>query len=53
MQKKLAEDKITKLTMVKKFKDPIVTQVVPAATFWHAEEYHQQYLHKRNLGVCY
>lgn len=53
MQKKLAEDKITKLTKVKKFKDPIVTQVVPAATFWHAEEYHQQYLHKRNLGVCY
>lgn len=52
-QKKLAKAKIAALNKTKKFKDPIVTQVVPAQTFWHAEEYHQQYLHKRNLGVCY
>lgn len=52
-QKKTAEAKIAQLTQSKKFKDPIVTQVVPATKFWHAEEYHQQYLHKRNLGVCY
>lgn len=52
-QKKTAEAKIEELTTTKKFKNPIVTQVVPAATFWTAEEYHQQYLHKRNLGVCY
>ncbi len=52
-QQKQAEQKIAELTESKKFKDPIVTQVVPAQTFWTGEEYHQQYLHKRNLGVCY
>jgi len=52
-QKKVTEDKIAELTKAKKYNDPIVTQVVPATTFWHAEEYHQQYLHKKNLGVCY
>lgn len=52
-QKKAAEEKIAEITKSKKYSDPVVTQVVPASTFWHAEEYHQQYLHKRNLGVCY
>ena len=31
---------------------PIVTQVVPAETFWPAEDYHQQYLEKRGLATC-
>lgn len=52
-QKNLALKKINELIKSKKFKDKIVTQVEPAATFWKAEDYHQQYLHKRNLGVCY
>ncbi len=51
-QKKAAESKIVELAKSTKFKNPIVTQVVPASTFWHAEEYHQQYLHKRDLGAC-
>jgi peptide-methionine (S)-S-oxide reductase len=29
------------------FRDPIVTTIEPAATFWRAEEYHQCYLQKR------
>jgi peptide-methionine (S)-S-oxide reductase len=51
-QKKLAEQKIAELTKSKKYSDPIVTQLVAASTFWKAEEYHQQYLRKRNLGAC-
>ena len=31
---------------------PIVTEVVPASTFWRAEEHHQQYLEKRGLATC-
>ena len=30
----------------------IVTQIVPAETFWKAEDYHQQYLEKRGLATC-
>lgn len=32
---------------------PIVTQIVPAATFYEAEDYHQQYLEKRGLSSCH
>ena len=35
------------------FPRPIVTQVVPAQTFYVAEEYHQQYLEKRGLSTCH
>ncbi len=51
-QKKQAEAKIKELAESGKFNGEIVTKVVPAKTFWHAEEYHQQYLRKRNLKVC-
>ena len=52
-QKKQANEKIKELEKTNKFDQPIVTQVVPAKTFWKAEEYHQQYLHKRNLNICH
>ena len=35
------------------FKRPIVTEIVPASTFYRAEEYHQQYLGKRGLAHCH
>jgi len=35
-----------------RFDTPIVTEVVPASTFWPAEDYHQQYLVKRGLATC-
>lgn len=50
-QKKEAEAYIEKIQP--NLKKSIVTQVVQAAKFWGGEDYHQQYLHKRNLGICY
>ncbi len=36
-----------------KYRRPIATAIEPAATFWPAEDYHQQYLKKRGLGSCH
>lgn len=36
-----------------KYRRPIATEIVPAAPFWPAEEYHQQYLEKRGLASCH
>ena len=52
-QKDSANDKIKELDKSNKYHRPIVTQVVEAKKFWPAEEYHQQYLHKRNLNICH
>ncbi|MGH9259640.1 MAG: peptide-methionine (S)-S-oxide reductase MsrA [Acidimicrobiales bacterium] len=30
----------------------ITTEIVDAPTFWYAEDYHQQYLHKNPYGYC-
>ena len=37
----------------RQFDRPIVTQIVPAVTFYEAEDYHQQYLEKRGLASCH
>ena len=41
-----------KLEKSGKYPRPIVTQIVPASTFWRAEEYHQRYLEKRGMPSC-
>ncbi len=50
-----AEAKASKEKLAKsgRFNKPIATQIVPAATFNEAEDYHQQYLEKRGLATCH
>ena len=53
-QEAQAHAKIAQLTAEGRFKPKrIVTQVVPAQTFWRAEDYHQRYLEKRGLASCH
>ena len=52
-QEAAAKAFIARLTAEKRFPKPIVTQVVPAETFWRAEEYHQKYLEKRGVASCH
>jgi peptide-methionine (S)-S-oxide reductase len=42
-QKNAADEVIAELTRDKVFRDPIVTAVEPASTFYVAEDYHQDY----------
>src|SRR5271168_2581805 len=50
-----AEAKASKerLEKSRRFSKPIATQIVPAVTFFEAEEYHQQYLEKKGLASCH
>ncbi|RXH58790.1 peptide-methionine (S)-S-oxide reductase MsrA [Granulicella sibirica] len=52
-QAEQAKAKIAELNASGSFRKPIATQVVPAETFWKAEEYHQRYLEKRGMVSCH
>lgn len=52
-QEAAARTTIERLTETKRFRKPIVTQVVPSETFWRAEDYHQKYLEKRGAVSCH
>ncbi len=52
-QRIAANRKIEELNVAGRFRKPIATQVVPAQTFWKAEEYHQRYLEKRGMVSCH
>jgi len=47
-QKEIALKSKAKQEEIKRFYRPIVTQIVSVSDFWEAEEYHQQYVEKRD-----
>ena len=52
-QKQVAEDMIRQMGENKIFGRPIVTEVLPIANYWPAEDYHQDYFEKNpNQGYC-
>ena len=52
-QKRDAEGSMRSLHSSGKYRKPIVTQIVPATSFWRAEEHHQQYVAKTGKKVCH
>ena len=52
-QKMIAEESKRAAGAGGRFRDPIVTEITPASTFYRAEDYHQRYLEKRGLGSCH
>jgi peptide-methionine (S)-S-oxide reductase len=52
-QKAAAAASQASLEKAGRYSKPIVTQIIPAETFYPAEDYHQQYLEKRGLASCH
>jgi peptide-methionine (S)-S-oxide reductase len=52
-QKAAAEASKAAMEKSGRYSRPIVTEIVPAQTFYPAEEYHQRYLEKRGLASCH
>jgi peptide-methionine (S)-S-oxide reductase len=52
-QKQVADDMIREMSQDKLFGKPIVTEVLPLANYWPAEEYHQDFFEKNPYqGYC-
>jgi peptide-methionine (S)-S-oxide reductase len=52
-QQRTAEESRAALDRSGRFRRPVVTEIVPAGTFWRAEEYHQRYLEKHGRAACH
>ncbi len=47
-QHRLAMEMVAAIEASGRYDDPVVTEIVPASTFWRAEEYHQRYIQKKS-----
>ena len=52
-QQAAAEASKARLAQSGRYSRPIVTEIVPASTFYRAEEYHQRYLEKHGRSHCH
>lgn len=52
-QEETARASRSRLEASGKLAKPVVTEIVPAAEFFRAEEYHQQYLARRGSKICH
>ena len=51
-QERVAKERLEAAKASGRYKQPIVTQIEPAQTFWKAEDYHQRYFEKHG-GSCH
>jgi len=51
-EQKAVAERVTAELNQQRFRGRIATQIVPAAAFWRAEEYHQKYGHKHPGHHC-